>query len=264
MQRCLSRVLSEMKVAREASGGKDVNVEEETPVPVEEWRPAKGPQVTRAIAIHRAERDARYQQAECLREQGLSTKEIAGRLGIHERTVRHWFRRGVAPDSRPRRKRQSDFDPYAAYVLKRWRDGERNGARLWQEITAQGYPGSQRMVYRFLSTLKTTEVNPVVGTQGVFYSTSRAAVCLFMQHPDTLDEDERAALSALRQAHPRLPTAYGFTQNFLQMMHQREGERLDTWLTQVQASQLPERKPFCLWRGTGQSPCAGRVNAGHQ
>jgi len=102
------------------------------------------------------------------------------------------------------------------------------------------------MVYRFLSTLKTTEVNPVVGTQGVFYSTSRAAVCLFMQHPDTLDEDERAALSALRQAHPRLPTAYGFTQNFLQMKHQREGERLDTWLTQVQASQLPERKPFCL------------------
>jgi len=136
VQRCLSRVLSEMKGAREASGGKDVNFEEETPVPGEEWRPAKGPQVTRAIAIHRVERDARYQQAECLRKPCLSTKEIAGRLGIHERTVRHWFRRGVAPDSRPRRKRQSDFDPYAAYVLKRWRDGERNGARLWQEITA--------------------------------------------------------------------------------------------------------------------------------
>ena len=26
-----------------------------------------------------------------------------------------------------RRKRQSDFDPYAPYMLKRWEGGERNG-----------------------------------------------------------------------------------------------------------------------------------------
>jgi transposase len=152
---------------------------------VEEWRPDPGGQVARTIAIRRAERDARYQQAVLLREQGHSMKEITCQLGASERTVRLWFRRGVAPDTRPRRKRQSDFDPYAAYVLKRWRDGERNGTRLWQEIAAQGYPGSQRMVYRFLSTLKTTEVNTAVGTQGVLHYTSRAAVCLFRQHPDT-------------------------------------------------------------------------------
>jgi len=85
-------------------------------------------------------------------------KAIVSQLGISQRTVRHWFARGVAPDTRPRRKRQSDFDPYAAYVLKRWHDGERNGTRIFQEIAAQGYPGSQRMVYRFLKTLKRTEV----------------------------------------------------------------------------------------------------------
>lgn len=41
-------------------------------------------------------------------------------------------------------------DPYAPYVLKRWQDGERNGTHIFQEIVAQGYPGSSRMVYRDL------------------------------------------------------------------------------------------------------------------
>ena len=100
------------------------------------------------------------------------------------------------------------------------------------------------MVYRFLATLKKTEVNPPAQTPQVVHYTSRAAVCLFMQHPDSLDEDERMDLAALRQVHPALETAYSLTQDFLQMLRKREGEQLDTWLTQVQASQLPELASF--------------------
>jgi transposase len=33
-------------------------------------------------------------------------------------------------------------------------------------------------------------------------------------------------------------------QDFLQMMGKREGERLDDWLTQVNASQIPELQSF--------------------
>jgi transposase len=163
--------------------------------------------VARTTAIHRAERDARYQQAVSLREQGSSNKEIASQLGVSERTVRHWFTRGVAPDTRPRRKRQSDFDLYASYVLQRWQDGERNGTRLWEEIAAQGYPGSQRSVYRFLKTLKKTEVKLTQVTHQVTRYTSTAAVCLFMQHPDKLAEGEQMDLATLRQVHPDLETA---------------------------------------------------------
>jgi transposase len=244
VQRLLARVFSEMKAAREAGQGKDVTSEEETPIPVEEWRPDPGAQVARTIAVRRSERDARYQQAASLHEQGLSIKEMACRLCLSERTVRHWFARGVAPDTRPRRKRESDFDPYAAYVLKRWQEGERNGTRLWEEIAAQGYPGSQRMVYRFLKTLKKTEVKPTAEMHRVIQYTSSAAVCLFMRRPDTLDESQQMDLAALRQAHPDLETAYGLTQDFLQMLRKREGERLDIWLTQVHESDLPELESF--------------------
>jgi transposase len=244
VQRLLARVLAEMKAAHQETDGKATVQEETATASVEEWRPDPGVQVTRTIAIRRAERDARYQQAVRLREQGCSNEEIARQFRVNARTVRRWFEQDVAPDTRPRRKRESDFDPYAPYVLKRWQDGERNGTRLWGEIAAQGYPGSQRMVYRFLKTLKKTEVNLTGETHQVIQYTSTAAVCLFMRHPDKLEEGERLDLAALRRVHPDLETTYCLTQDFLQMLRKREGERLDTWLTQVQESQLSELQSF--------------------
>ncbi len=243
MQRLLARILSELKTANQEAGG-ETKAQEETSVSVEQWRPDPGVHVSQTIATRRAERDARYQQAVRLREQGRSIKEIACQLSVSERTVRHWFERGVAPDTRPRRKRQSDFDPYAPYVLKRWQDGERNGTRLFQEIVAQGYPGSQRMVYRFLKTLKKTEVKPTADTPQIIRYSSTAAVCLFMRYQDHLEEGEQMDLAALCQAHPDLKTTYDLTQDFLQIVRKLEGERLDAWLTQVHASQLPELESF--------------------
>lgn len=218
--------------------------QEAGPLAVEEWRPAPGEQVKRVISTRRAEREARHQQVESFQKPGLTSKEIARRLGISERTVRHWLQRGVVPDVRPRRKRQSDFDPYAPYVLKRWQNGERNGTQRWQEIAAQGYPGSPRMVYRFLKTLKTHEITTSAGVCRLPHYSSTAAVCLFMRQPDDLDESERADLAAFRLAHVSFNTTYQLAQDFLVMMRQREGERLDAWRTQVHESQLPELESF--------------------
>lgn len=100
------------------------------------------------------------------------------------------------------------------------------------------------MVYRFLKTLKKTEVKPPGETPQVLHYTSVAAVCLFMRHPDNLDESERMDLGALRRVHPDLETAYCLTQDFLQMLRKREGERLDTWLASIHESDLPELESF--------------------
>jgi transposase len=243
VQKLLARVLSELKEMSQEADGKS-HTQEESSAVVEEWRPTPGVQVERTIAIRRAEREASYQQAVRLREHGCSNEEIARQFRVNARTVRRWFKRGVAPDTRPRRKRQSDFDPYAAYVLKRWQDGERNGTRLFEEIAAQGYPGSQRMVYRFLKTLKKTEVKLATGTHQVIHYTSSAAVCLFMRPSDKLDEGEQMDLAVLRQVHLDLETAYRLTQDFLQMLHKREGERLETWLARVHQSGIPELQSF--------------------
>jgi len=100
------------------------------------------------------------------------------------------------------------------------------------------------MVYRFLKTLKRTEVKTSAEIPQVLHYTSTAAVCLFMRHPENLEISERVDLAALRQAHPALETTYRLTQDFLQMLRKRQGERLSPWLTQVHESDLPELESF--------------------
>lgn len=114
------------------------------------------------------------------------------------------------------------------------------------------------MVYRFLKTLKKTEVKPPGEMPQVVHYTSTAAVCLFMRHPDNLEEGERMDLAALRQVHPDLEAVSCLTQDFLQMLRKREGERLDMWLASVHESGLPELESFA--RGVEQDKAA--VQAG--
>ena len=135
-------------------------------------------------------------------------------------------------------------DAYAPYVLTRWKEGERNGSQIWREIAAQGYPGSQRMVYRFLKTLKTHEMKATAPVQRLPHYSSTAAVSLFMRRADTLEEIQREHLAAFRLAVPSLDATYQLVQDFLAMMRKREGERLDAWLTQVHESGLPELESF--------------------
>jgi len=116
--------------------------------------------------------------------------------------------------------------------------------QLWREIAAQGYPGSCRMVYRFLETLKTAETVTAEGTHRLPHYTSKSARWLFMRRPADLEDIEQEDLAAFRRLNPSLDTAYGLVQDFLQMMRKREGDRLDDWLRRVHESQLPELQSF--------------------
>jgi transposase len=90
--------------------------------------------------------------------QGMTPKEIAGRLGLSSRTVQKWLAAGTLPEVRERRKKSSSFDAFAPFVLKGWKEGEHKGVALYREIKAQGYTGSDRSVYRSLATFKQTEM----------------------------------------------------------------------------------------------------------
>ena len=103
----MARVFSELKTISQGTEAAPARQQVEGPLPVEEWRPAPEMGVNQAIPTRRAEREAHYQQVESFHLQGLPTKEIARRMAMSERTVRHWIQRGVAPDTRPRRKYRS-------------------------------------------------------------------------------------------------------------------------------------------------------------
>nr|WP_040441629.1 transposase [Ktedonobacter racemifer] len=179
-----------------------------------------------------------------LHEQGVKPQEIAKLVGLSDRTVRDWLKRGTFPEARKRRKRQSLFDAFAPYVLSRWQSGEKNGLVLWREIKEQGYSGSERSVYRYLKTLKLAKVKAEVPLHRLKKFSANTAVWLFMRNPRSLDEIEQEDLAAFLQVSPNLKKAYDLIQDFLSIVHRREGGRLETWLSQVAKSELPELQSF--------------------
>jgi transposase len=59
-----------------------------------------------------------------------------------------------------------------------------------------------------------------------------------------LKEEDLESLRLLRQAHPHIETAYHLVEMFLQMVRERTGEQLESWLEAVEASHLEAFEPF--------------------
>src|SRR3989441_5253180 len=112
------------------------------------WQQCTPAHVKKAHQAPQASRDDRYQQMTTLRAQGLTQREVATRMGMSERAVRHWLKRGAAPTNERQFRRRSVFDPYAAYVLHRWQDGIHEARQLYEEIRVQGFSGTVRIVQR--------------------------------------------------------------------------------------------------------------------
>jgi hypothetical protein len=112
------------------------------------WQQRTPPPIELAHQARQASRDDRFRQMSALRAHGLTQAAIAKRMGMSERAVRTWLKRGAAPTWKPQFRRRSVFDPYAAYVLERWQEGVHEAKQLYEEIRAQGFPGTVRIVQR--------------------------------------------------------------------------------------------------------------------
>jgi transposase len=227
---------------------------------LQEWRPLEPAQVKQVRLARRAGRLARYEQVRALLGQGVSSKEIAQRLSLSDRTVQRWQAAKVYPEVKRRRKRRSAFDAFAPEVLKRWQAGEHNGQALLQAIKAQGYTGSKRTVYRSLEPLKQAEVRANVNPHRLEKFSAKTAVWLFVRDPATLDEVEQEDLAAWCQVSPILKQTYRLVQEFLVMVHKREGQHLDARAREG-GKQRPSRTPvLCLWGRARQGSGASRLN----
>lgn len=174
----------------------------------------------------------------------MSPQQIALQTEVSERTIYRWLETGLVPSGRHSARSASVIDPYRCYLLQRWQEGSRKGVGLYREIKEQGYRGSERAVYRYLSFLRASS-SPSKGRKAAFPSLSaKQMTWLLVKNPSELDEQEREDLALLRQASSTANTAYILVQDFVQMVRQRQGERLGTWLKAVEECPLPELQTF--------------------
>jgi transposase len=209
------------------------------------WQQRTPAQVKKAHQARQASRDDRYEQMTSLRAQGLTQQEVAMRMGMSERAVRHWLKRGAAPTNERRFRRRSVFDPYATYVLQRWQEGIQEGKQLYEEIQAQGFPGTVRIVQRFVQALRDKpEKITLAPATGADRFSSRTVTWLFLRDPAQLTAEKQAEVELIWKLSETAHKTYALTQQFMTMLRLRHGQDFETWLQAVEASQIPELHRF--------------------
>jgi transposase len=114
------------------------------------------------------ERRARHRQRVSMHKriwklyrQGYHKEQIAQLVGISSRKVYRALEQEASPPPRRRSRSASIVDPYLSYLTARWNQGCHNVARLYEEIVAQGYTGTQRTLQMRLRPLRQKVARPV-------------------------------------------------------------------------------------------------------
>lgn len=107
----------------------------------------------------------RYSDIHRLLAQKLSISEIAQRLHLDRKTLRHF--RDTSLDellaSSRHGRPKGVLEPFTAYLTERFTDGVTSPTGLFREIRQRGYQGSGLPVCRYVTGLKTGTVDPLAG-----------------------------------------------------------------------------------------------------
>jgi transposase len=218
--------------------------------PEPEHQPPPGQQAAAAALLQRAERGAlashvqqRYEQVMTLRAQAMSLAAIARQTGLALQTVRRYCQAGSAGellavilDGPP-----SPLDAHKPYLNQRFSEGATSARQLHAELRARGYQGSYPTVARYLQPLRTLRAAPPPTPAP---PKTRQLASWILRDPATLDENENAELAQARQRCPHLDTLAAHVTEFAKILTGRHGERLNDWITAVDASDQPDLHSF--------------------
>jgi len=92
--------------------------------------------------------------------------------------------------------------------------------------------------------------------------TARRVASLFVQRPEQYTDEQAAYLAQLCESDATIATAHRVTRDFLEMVRERHGERLDEWIEAAAESGIAEVRRFALGlQGDASAVCAGLTRA---
>jgi transposase len=208
----------------------------------------------REHAAVEARRQARYDRVMALADEGHSLREVARRARVNRGTVRRYLRAGQYQPCATHSRRLHACDEYAAYLRRRWEEGEHNSAALFAEIGDQGYPGAASTVRQYVRAWRTGPRRPGRRRRAEDPSGARPPRrCRFsprqtrwilLRRVEGLDADEQAYRHALCQQSATIATAQSLVEDFGRIVRTQAHTELDSWLTAAARSRISELLSF--------------------
>ena len=200
----------------------------------------------------RAARLARYEEVVQLSAQGLSFKAIGRATDLDQRTVSNFLRAGQYPERSPRGSGPMLLDAYRHHIRQRVAQGCASATAVWQELRTQGFKGSNGTVRAAMahahavSTGADRASRP--GRRASTPSAQRAYAWLVgwheRGHKVPRRSENRRFVEALCAIEPEIAQASSLAREFLGLIHRRDVDGFDRWLTRSRESQAPEIRRF--------------------
>jgi hypothetical protein len=185
----------------------------------------------------------RYDLVQSLKTQGKGIKPIVRETGLAKGTVRRFYYAETVDELLVKVKdgRPSILDEHKPYLHQRWNEGCTNVIQLHAELRQRGYTGSYSTIRDYMLPFRETGSAPpaVPGPPK-----ARDLARWITADPDNLNDDEKAKLAEARERCPHLDALAGHVSEFAKILTGRHGDRLDAWITAVEADDQPELHSF--------------------
>ncbi|WP_425588713.1 ISL3 family transposase [Streptomyces sanyensis] len=182
----------------------------------------------------------RWQQVHALRERGVGLLECARRLNLALNTVKRYDR--VAEPERLIRApkyRPTLVDPYRDHLRRRRLENPAVPVtHLLQEIRELGYTGSSNLLVRYINQGRVEADRPALSP--------RRLARYLLTRPDRLKDHQRERTEAARAACHEMTALADLIHRFAVLLEPADGNAalLSTWITSVQAEDLPHLHAF--------------------
>jgi transposase len=167
-----------------------------------------------------------------LQDEGVSKRKIARILKMSRHTIdRYWNRITFLQKISHQKSNILDFEDY---LIKRWQEGEQKVKVLFEEIKAQGFKHSIKLVYEFVKKYPKTIVESLPEAVKIkYYSSKQLSIWLSIFRKDWSEECPKAYLEKLLEDNPIIKKVRNTVLNFRRLMKDKDGDKLKGWCDDV-------------------------------
>jgi len=243
-----------------AASTKPTSHSSQEPGPTVPWHTGMTKRQEEKSVQYHQERVDRYYKIHDLAAKRVDVANIARQVGLSRQGVYNYLQMKQPPErTRIHRPGKPGLEPYKDYLIQRWNEGCRNAQLLYREIKAAGYPGGSSAVGRFIAPWRAlkgearsfksvgprpeTMIHPDEGKKKRPPTALQVAPWMTFKEEQRL-EWQKDYLSRLCETDPQIRETYELIQEFTTMLRERQGERLDSWLTRVEQQGVAELQSF--------------------